>query len=207
MAKLKCKNCEKLFELNGTEDINCPYCGVKLKNSYTEWIKKPGHENRTFDDYKKKKCYPSHHHTHCHFEENDHSHSDPYKNIYKAKKAKRLFKKRFYIYGSIILFLMVALFTNPNTDAHKKAFHEKLFGKKEIQVSSSTIIRRDELEDSSWKYKSVIDDVEDDVSVDDFLIFSITKLTWMRKTYPVGFGFWGYVYISDVKKYKERLCR
>ena len=56
MAKLKCKNCEKLFELNGIEDINCPYCGVKLKNSYTEWIKKPGHENKTFDDYKKKKC-------------------------------------------------------------------------------------------------------------------------------------------------------
>ena len=102
---------------------------------------------------------------------------------------------------------MVTLFTNPNTDAHKKAFHEKLFGKKEIQVSSSTIIRRDEIEDSSWKYKSVIDDVEDDVSVDDFLIFSITKLTWMKKTYPVGFGFLGYVYISDVKKYKDRLCR
>ena len=205
MAKLKCKSCEKFFELNGSIDLNCPNCGEKLSNSFAEWVKKPGNEHKTFDDYKRKKCYPSHTHTTLNQPTSSHSHSDPYKHVFKANKTKKKFQKRVYIYSSVIVFLMITLFTNPNQDAHKKALHVKLYGISHIEDPSATIIGRDDLENEDWRYKSLLDGVERNILVDDLLLFSITKLNWQNKTYPIGFGMFGNVYISDqVEKFKRR---
>jgi len=214
MARLKCKSCEQFFDLNGTLDINCPHCGELLTNSFTEWIKKPGHENRTFEDYKRKKCYPSnssskvitnsHIQTHSH---NSHSssHSNPYKKIQRSAKEKKRFQKRIYIISAIVLIHLIALFTNPNLESHKKAFHEKLFGEKHIDIARATIIEKDEIDDPTWRYKSLLVDIEKGISVNDYLIFSVTNLKWSKKNYPIGFGIFGFVFITDeVERLKKQ---
>ena len=209
MAKLKCKNCETLFELNGSEDIDCPHCHKKLTNSYIEWIKKPGNEHKSFDDYKRKKCYSSHTHSSSHLNQstvNSQSRSNPYKHIYTASKRKKRFRKRMYIIGAIVLFHVIALFTNPDLNAHKKALHEKIYGKRIIHIANASIINRDESDETSWKHEALFDALEREITVNDFLLFSVTTIAWKEKTYPIGIGLFGYVYITDkVVTMKKRI--
>ena len=129
MARLKCKHCEQFFELNGTFVINCPHCGIKLENSFTEWKQQKGNKRKTFDDYKKKKCYPSapssQSATKYQQKENKASRShNPYKEILKKRESHKAFLKKVYIISAISAIILLALITNPNVDAHKKAFHE-----------------------------------------------------------------------------------
>lgn len=195
MPRLRCKICEKLFELNGETDINCPHCGKFLKNSFTEWKKKPGHENRTFDDYKRKKCYPSSHRDSTHSEFNTTNYDKKYKQLYEASESKKRIQRNVYIWGTVVVVVLVALFTNPQIEKHQKAFHEKIYGKSEISVPT-TIVGRDDVRDSSIKKASVLLSIENGVTVTDCILFSVTNVSWSNKTYPIGFGFMGFVLIT-----------
>lgn len=114
--------------------------------------------------------------------------------------AKKIRKAPLYILAGFVLILIIAVMTNPTPERHKEAIKEKvkvyapslsetdngltIFG----QILSGAIIDR------------VIDNV---VSVDNYVVFSLTKLNWEDETYIVGGGAFGNVYIS--KKVDEIL--
>jgi len=199
MARLKCKNCNQFFNLNGMDDIDCPNCGEKLTNSFTEWRKKKGNENKSFENYKHKKCYPSVPNGNSSTEyPSKHSHisksHDPYKKIYQNQKSKKKSQRRIYLLIGLSFFILVTMFTNPQLETHREAFHQKL---KEGSQHSTVYLLSNEVEDSSWKEESFDSRLVREVTVTDFILFSITQFTWAGRIYPVGFGFLGHVYISD----------
>ena len=178
-------------------------------NSFTEWKKLPGNEYRTFDDYKRKKCYPSSRHKDTTqtidlngkliTDYSQKSYSNPYKKLYSSKRNKQKFQKRLYFYISIVVLFMILLFLNPGYDAHRRAFHRKI-EKSALGYSdnvSSDIKTEATKENEDFAHESIIQIIERNIVVDDYLIFSITKVYFEGKSYPVGFGILEIVFISD----------
>ncbi len=181
MARLRCKSCKKTFELNGTTDIFCPNCNHKLENSYHEWIKT--HEDKTFDDYKKRHCHKSH--------------SNSCKIIYDPtiKSRRRRNSNKIYVFSILIAISFCAIIGNPDITSHKKALHKKIFQRAEFEYASPKELTGEE--ELNISGNSFHHQIENSISVSDYLLFSVTNITWAGKTTPIGYGLFGYVYISD----------
>ncbi|MDO5664351.1 MAG: hypothetical protein Q4G63_03715 [Bacteroidia bacterium] len=97
-----------------------------------------------------------------------------------------------------ILFLILfafAFFTNPDEQTHKEA----------IRAKSATIMeeiiaeRNDAVSATAWKLAGeqlLAGFINSNVTVDNYYLFSIPKIYWDGKSYPIGTGAFGKVYIT-----------
>lgn len=99
----------------------------------------------------------------------------------------------FFIFITIIA--AIAFFTNPTEQAHKDA----------IRVKSADILkeivaeRSDGVSAVAWQMAGeqlLTGFINSNVTVDNYYLFSIPKINWDGKSYPIGAGAFGKVYIT-----------
>lgn len=95
-----------------------------------------------------------------------------------------------------IAILVIAFFTNPDAQAHKEALKTKL-----IEVIDESMAERqdDVVTFSTWKLAGPqMTDVflQNNFSVDDYKVLSLTKINWDNQSYIVGVGAFGNVWIT-----------
>jgi uncharacterized Zn finger protein (UPF0148 family) len=218
MARLKCKNCETFFELNGTEDINCPNCGVKLSNSFTEWRKKKGNENRSFESYKRNKCYPSANSKLTRSAEIVNIHQSNLINNSKrlstrSRVSKKRIEKNTVFVFLFVFFVFISIFSNPDLSDYKQAFDNEIWGNKYagaykvvrvqnlVKIKTKVVLLdNDTLKKESIRCKAL----EEKITVSNYLFFSRSFITLSGETYSIGTGFWGHIFLSDkIKLFKK----
>ena len=95
----------------------------------------------------------------------------------------------------IAIIAVVAFFANPDEQAHKEA----------IRAKSSEILkeivseRTDGVSAVAWQLAGeqlLTGLIESNVTVDNYFLFSIPKINWDGKSYPIGAGAFGRVYIT-----------
>lgn len=106
-----------------------------------------------------------------------------------------------YKNSGIVFFILIfcaaiiAFFTNPNEQAHKEA----------IKAKSSEILkeivseRTDGASAVAWQLAGeqlLTGLINRNVSVDNYYLFSVPKINWDGKSYPIGAGVFGKVYIT-----------
>lgn len=98
----------------------------------------------------------------------------------------------------VVVVLAVAYFTNPTTEKHQQTAKEMAERIVEKKLSSFNV-------PASWlksENNSIVDDFTDKlikqyVFVDNYYLFSLTKVEWEGEEYPVGVGLFGYVFIFE----------
>lgn len=120
--------------------------------------------------------------------------------------------KKGYITTLILaLILIIAVLTNPSQDLHKEAVKTKL-----NSYMQKSISERLSESDNEWKQAgqalgmmfggALIDEfISNAVSIDNYVVFSTTKVTWERETKVIGIGFLGNVFLTS--KIDETLDR
>jgi hypothetical protein len=121
----------------------------------------------------------------------------------KEKKLKSNFMKKknwtiIITLGIIILFAI----TNPSSEEHKEAV--KLKVNSFVQNSyKSTDDSENKLESAGYNLgvllgNSIVDKfIENAISRDSYIVFSITKANWQGKSKAIGYGFLGNVFLSN----------
>src|SRR5690349_12099517 len=105
------------------------------------------------------------------------------------------------IFGIIVVILFAAIFTNPNQERHKEVVKTKL--NEYVRKSTHDALDKDggsALGEgiASLVYGSLIDQiVNNSISTDNYVVFSITNITFNGETKPIGFGVFGNVFLSD----------
>lgn len=112
-------------------------------------------------------------------------------------------KKDYFLFGIIGLLLILAAISNPGSEVHKKALKSKVDLALHKSMQEIT-----EDHNSLWaelgqaigmalggKISGEI--VEQVVSVDNYIFFSITKITWDGEPHAVGIGIFGNVYLHS----------
>lgn len=109
-------------------------------------------------------------------------------------------------YTVLIITVMIALiaaFTNPGLEKHKDAIKAKF----NTYLQNSMMKNMSET-DNKWEQtgnalgmmlgSALVDGMIDNmVSTDNYILFSITKVSWQGETKVIGFGAFGNVYISS----------
>ncbi|MCO5231012.1 MAG: DUF4359 domain-containing protein [Chitinophagales bacterium] len=122
--------------------------------------------------------------------------------------------KRSYLITAIIgVLVLIAILTNPNQDKHKSAIKNKFY-----RIYQQSIKENYSEDDNEWAQAGqaigmafgniFIDGIIDNlVSSDNYILFSLTKVTWNGDTKVVGLGAFGNVYISKQldEKLKEKI--
>lgn len=95
----------------------------------------------------------------------------------------------------LVIIAIVAYFTNPDEQAHKDAVKAKSAAIVEEIIAE----RNDEVSATAWKLAGeqlLSGFINSNVTVDNYYLFSIPKLNWDGKSYPLGAGAFGKVYIT-----------
>lgn len=104
-------------------------------------------------------------------------------------------KSRLVIIILILAVMIVAFFTNPNEQAHKEA----------IKAKSSEILKEvvseriDGVGAVAWQLAGeqlLTGLINSNITVDNYYLFSVPKINWDGKSYPIGTGVFGKVYIT-----------
>ena len=95
------------------------------------------------------------------------------------------------------LFILITFLSNPKKEDHKESFRIKLSGIIEEILSENKNDNVFVLGLSKVLADKIIDEVLKNVSVDNYLFFSLTKLNWASDSKIIGFGVFGKVYISN----------
>ncbi|MFK5879125.1 MAG: hypothetical protein QM478_06465 [Flavobacteriaceae bacterium] len=112
------------------------------------------------------------------------------------KKQQKKYNSRSWPYIFLALFILIAFLSNPKTEDHREALRVKLFGIVEESLSENT---------ENLFYiglgKSfgnvIIDEALKNVSIDNYLFFSLTKFNYSSNSEIIGIGILGNVYISE----------
>lgn len=94
--------------------------------------------------------------------------------------------------------LLVCIITNPNAESHKQTVKEKV----NTHLQNSLLLETNSEEEAFNNLGtliggSIVDNlIENSVRSDNYLIFSITKITWQGNEKKIGYGFLGNVFIS-----------
>lgn len=95
----------------------------------------------------------------------------------------------------LLLVVAIAFFTNPDKEVHKEA----------IIVRSNQVIeeaiaeRNDMVSSAAWQLAGeqfLSEFIDRNVTVDSYYLFSIPKVNWDGKSYPMGVGAFGKVYVT-----------
>lgn len=109
--------------------------------------------------------------------------------------AKKSSKTGRIILVLFIIALVFAYFTNPPLQSHKDALKTKA----NAIMSEIVSERNDALSAGIWQTagsRLLNGFIDSSTSVDNYWIFSLTKFQWDGKSYPVGIGAFGKVYIT-----------
>jgi hypothetical protein len=113
-------------------------------------------------------------------------------------------KNGYLTFGISAFIFLIAFISNPNEEEHKSAVKSKVLAFNMAtavsEIANST--------DNNYNYvgKSIgtalggviVDQlINSIVSSDNYLVFSITKVTWEDQTKMIGFGVFGNVFLSD----------
>ncbi len=96
----------------------------------------------------------------------------------------------------IIILLAIAIFTNPDEQVHKETLKMKLT---EVIDESMAERREDILTSNAWKLagpQMMEVFLQNNFSVDDYKVLSLTKINWDNQSYIVGVGAFGNVWIT-----------
>lgn len=122
--------------------------------------------------------------------------------------------KRSHLVTIIIgVLILIAILTNPNQDRHKSAIKNKFYA-----IYQKSLKQNDTGDNNEWEQAGqaigmafgniFIDGIIDNlVSTDNYILFSLTKITWDGNSKVVGMGVFGNVFISSQldKKLEENL--
>lgn len=99
------------------------------------------------------------------------------------------------IFAAIVL---IAIFTNPSTEEHKQAVKSVVNRVVQNSVSENT----SDMENFGVLLGSSLVEklVENSVIRDNYLLFSITKISWKGESRNIGYGVFGNVFLSDKVK-------
>lgn len=102
--------------------------------------------------------------------------------------------------GIIILIGFVAILTNPKLQDHKEAVKTKISAS--IQKNANLKEEKDAAYDLGMSFGKLlggvlIDNIVDSiVSTDNYVLFSLTKVTWGNETKVIGLGLFGNIFFS-----------
>ncbi|NCX96265.1 MAG: DUF4359 domain-containing protein [Chitinophagia bacterium] len=122
-------------------------------------------------------------------------------------------KKNIVTFLLIGLIILIAVITNPNEARHKEVVKHELNAYLQKSLNENTSKSDDALENAGRGLGSmfggmVINSLVDNaVSCQSYVLFSVTNFTWEGKTNTIGVGIFGNVYISDElkKKLKQKI--
>lgn len=99
------------------------------------------------------------------------------------------------IFGVIVL---IAVFTNPSTEEHKQAVKSVVnqIVQNSVSENASDMENLGILLGSSLAEKLV----ENSVTRDNYILFSITKISWKSESRNIGYGVFGNVFLSEKVK-------
>lgn len=111
-------------------------------------------------------------------------------------------KKGHFVFFTVALLVLIAAITNPETDQHKEAVKAK-FDAYLQKISREGM----EQADNTWKKagqamgmmvgSALIGYVVDNlVSTDNYVVFSVTKVSWEGESKIIGVGAFGNVFLS-----------
>jgi len=118
--------------------------------------------------------------------------------------------KKNYAFTAITgLIILIAVITNPNQDRHKEVIKNKLNSYLQESMKESMKDSGNDWEQAGKAIGvilggAIIDKIVDNlVSTENYVLFSITKITWDGKTKIIGIGALGNVFLT--KKLDESL--
>lgn len=94
-----------------------------------------------------------------------------------------------------LIVFAVAFFTNPGEQAHQTA----LKAKSNAIMDEIVAERNDVLSATAWQLagtRLLNEFIDTNLTVDNYYLFSVSKIRWNGKAYPVGVGAFGKVYIT-----------
>ena len=100
-----------------------------------------------------------------------------------------------FIFLILIAIAAIAFFTNPDKETHKEA----IIARTDQVIEEIITERNDELSSVAWQLagKQLLSEfVDTNVTVDNYYLFSIPKVNWDGKSYQIGVGAFGKVYIT-----------
>lgn len=104
-------------------------------------------------------------------------------------------KTKLFIFILLLITLAIAFFTNPDKEVHKEAIIVR-----SNQVIEEAIAERNDMVSSvAWQLtgKQFLSEfIDSNVTIEDYYLFSIQKVSWDGKSYPMGVGAFGKVYVS-----------
>mgnify|MGYP003605125588 CR=1 FL=1 len=112
-------------------------------------------------------------------------------------------KKQSIIILLIAIIVLIAVFTNPNAQTHREAvkvvFNENL----QKEQAKNALENNSEFEKAGANLGMMLGSVfidkmiENIVTSDNYVLFSLTKVSWEGKSKIIGYGLFGNVFISD----------
>ncbi len=102
----------------------------------------------------------------------------------------------------MILFLGVAVYTNPKQDQHKEAVKAKIKSHLQKSVEENTSGLDNLLGGMAQSFGmmlggAVVDGlVSNAITTENYVVFSVTKLSWEGKSHRIGIGIFGNVFLS-----------
>ncbi len=114
-------------------------------------------------------------------------------------------KPKILIPAALAIVLPIAILTNPNSDNHKEKVRTEL--KKYFQQEMAEKQKSSDSADNEWAKAgeafgtmfatALIDKLVDGaVTSDNYVLFSLTKVTWEGQEKNIGFGAFGNVWLS-----------
>ena len=107
----------------------------------------------------------------------------------------------------ISILLITAALTNPNTDSHKEFMIIKLtkLTQKALPKSDEKMENTGSISGMLLAEKFINKMVDQIISVDNYVLFSVTIANYRGRTKTIGLGFFGHVYItSQVDKFLSK---
>lgn len=112
-------------------------------------------------------------------------------------------KKSYLIFAAIGLIVLVAILTNPNEDKHKEVMKSKANSYMQKYIKGSLTETDSEQEQAGQGLGMMLGGVLVDriidniVSVNNYILFSTTEISWDGQTKVIGVGAFGNVYVTS----------
>ena len=102
----------------------------------------------------------------------------------------------------LLIVVLISIFTNPSVEDHKQAVKTVI-----NQFAQESLSEDDNMQNLGVLLGSSLAQnlIENSITRDNYLVFSITKATWKGETKSIGYGVFGNVFLSE--KIKESLDR
>lgn len=112
-------------------------------------------------------------------------------------------KKQSIIIISIVVIVLIAVFTNPNVQAHREAVKIMFNQNLQKSLAKNGSENKSEMENAGANLGMMLGNVfidkmiENLVTSDNYVLFSITKISFEGKSKMIGYGLFGNVFISS----------